>query len=102
MSQSHEHLAPLSLYLTIFTVLMVGTALTVWVAYLDLGAMNLPVALAIAITKATLVLLYFMHLRWSERLTAVFIGASFLWLGILLSFTFSDILTRHLPPFPIG
>lgn len=95
------HVASLKLYLAIFATLMVGTALTVWVAYVDLGVMNTPVALTIAVVKATLVLLYFMHLRWSERLAALFIGASFVWLGLLMAFTFSDIMTRVVLRFPI-
>jgi len=95
------HVASLKLYFTIFGALLIGTAVTVWVAYLDLGLLNTPVALTIAVTKATLVLLYFMHLRWSERLAALFIGASFVWLGLLMAFTFSDIVTRFVLPFPI-
>ena len=101
-SAGHEgHVASLGLYIGIFLVLMVGTGLTVAVAYVDLGAMNTPVALTIAVVKATLVLLYFMHLRWSERLTALFIGAAFVWLGLMMAFTFSDVMTRNLLPFPL-
>lgn len=94
------HVASLALYFTVFGILMVGTALTVAVAYVDLGVLNTPVALVIAITKATFVLLYFMHLRWSERLTSLFIGAAFVWFGILMLFTFSDVVTRLVIPFP--
>ena len=42
-----------------------------------------------------------MHLRWSERLTALFIGAAFVWLGLMMAFTFSDVVTRNLLPFPL-
>ena len=89
-----EHIAPRSLYYTIFAALMVLTALTVWIAYLDLGLLNLPVALAIAVTKATIVVLYFMHLRWSERLTHVTLLSAFVFFGLLVFFTLSDYLTR--------
>ena len=98
---AHGHVASLRLYFGVFLLLMVGTAITVAVAYLDLGAMNTPVAITIAVVKATFVLLYFMHLRWSERLTALFIGAAFVWLGLMMAFTFSDIVTRNLLPFPL-
>jgi cytochrome c oxidase subunit IV len=100
-AHAEHHVASLRLYVGIFLVLMVGTVLTVAAAYVDMGLLNTPVALTIAVVKATLVLLYFMHLRWSERLTALFIGASFVWLGILMAFTFSDIVTRNLLPYPL-
>ena len=63
---------------------MVLTAVTVWVANLDLGRWNAIVALSIAVLKATLVVLYFMHVRYSSRLTWIFVGAGFFWLGILI------------------
>ena len=65
------------------------------------SAIRTPVAITIAVVKATFVLLYFMHLRWSERLTALFIGAAFVWLGLMMAFTFSDTVTRNLLPFPL-
>ena len=89
-----HHVVPVSLYLTIFTALMVLTAATVGVAYVDLGRANFLVALAIAVTKATLVILYFMHLRWSERLNLVFVATSLVWLVLLIGFIVSDPLTR--------
>lgn len=103
MSTEHAagHVASLRLYLAVFAILMIGTIVTVAVAYVDLGALNTPVALTIATVKALFVLLYFMHLRWSERLTSLFIGAAFAWLGILLLFTFSDVMTRVVLPFPL-
>jgi cytochrome c oxidase subunit 4 len=73
---------------------MVLTAATVWVATFDLGALNAIVALTIAVVKATLVVLYFMHVRYSSKLTWVFVGAGFFWLVILIAFTFSDYATR--------
>ena len=75
-----EHIVPTRIYYTIFAILMLCTGLTVWVAFLDLGPLNTIAALAIAVFKATLVVLFFMHVKYSPRLTwAVVIG-----LGIML------------------
>lgn len=92
---SEGHVAPLSLYYTIFAALMVGTVITVWVAFFDLGPLNNVVMLAIACTKALLVVLYFMHVRWSTRLTWVVAGAGFFWLLILFSLTMADYMSRE-------
>jgi cytochrome c oxidase subunit 4 len=74
---------------------MVLTAVTVTVAYLDLGVLNTVVALVIAVLKATLVILYFMHLRYSPSLTKLVVAGSFLWLAILLSITMADYVSRN-------
>jgi cytochrome c oxidase subunit IV len=85
---------PLRIYYTIFAILMFCTYLTVQVAFLDLGPWNTVAALAIAVFKATLVVLFFMHVKYSPKLTwAVVIGSVF-WLGILLVLTMNDYLTR--------
>ena len=89
-----HHVAPTSLYYAVFGALIVGTILTVVVASFDLGAFNNVVMLTIAITKATLVILYFMHVRWGSRLTWVIVGSSFFWLLILFGLTMNDYLTR--------
>ena len=90
-----EHVIPKRVYYTVFGILMLCTYLTVQIAFLDLGALNTVVALTIAVFKATLVVLFFMHVKYSTRLTwAVVIGSVF-WLGILLALTFSDYLTRR-------
>jgi cytochrome c oxidase subunit 4 len=73
---------------------MVLTAVTVAVAYLDLGPLNTVAALAIAATKAALVILYFMHVRYSPSLTKLVVAGSFLWLFIMLSITMSDYISR--------
>ena len=93
MSTTH-HIAPLRLYFAIFGILMVGTALTVLVAFYDLGAFNNVVMLTIACAKALAVVLYFMHVRWSSRLTWVVVASGFFWLLIMFSFTMQDYLTR--------
>ena len=96
MSGHHvaHHVAPKSLYYLIFGILMIGTAITVVVAYFDLGAFNNVVMLTIACTKALLVILYFMHVRWGTRLTWVVAASGFVWLLIMFGFTLSDYLTR--------
>ena len=91
---THEHIVPTRVYYTIFAILMLCTGLTVWVAFLDLGALNTVAALAIAVFKATLVVLFFMHVKYSTRLTWAVVAGSIFWLGILLVLTMSDYLTR--------
>ena len=88
------HVAPKSMYYAVFAALMVGTALTVLVAFYDLGAMNNVLMLGIAMTKALLVILFFMHVRWSTRLTWVVAASGFFWLLILFGLTMQDYLTR--------
>lgn len=88
------HVAPTRLYYVIFGALMILTALTVAVAYKDLGLLNTYVAMTIAVAKATLVVLYFMHVRWSGRLIPILLAAGVLWLVILLALTMSDYASR--------
>ena len=96
------HISPKSTYYLIFAALMVGTAITVSVAFVDLGRLNFPVALAIAISKATLVVLFFMHAKYSSRLTKLFVGTAFFFLFILLALTMTDFLSRGLKTYPGG
>jgi len=93
-STSTHHVAPVSLYLTIFGALMVGTILTVAVAKFDLGPLNNVLMLTIASAKALLVVLYFMHVRWGTRLTWVVAASGFFWLLILFGLTMSDYMSR--------
>jgi cytochrome c oxidase subunit IV len=88
------HVTPLWIYFTVFAALALGTILTVWASRVDLGMMNTPIALIIATIKAVLVILFFMHVIHSTRLTWVVVIASFLWLGVLFVLTFADYLTR--------
>lgn len=97
-----KHIIPKRIYFAVFITLIFLTGLTVWVAFFDLGAFNNVAAIGIAIIKATLVLLYFMHVRYSQRLTWVFVAVGFLFLVILLAFTMSDVSTRDWPPSPRG
>jgi cytochrome c oxidase subunit IV len=81
-------------YFVIFGVLMVGTLLTVWAALQDFGFMNPVIALTIAVIKAVCVVLVFMHVWDSSRLTKITVIAGVFWLGILLTLTMSDYLSR--------
>ncbi len=81
-------------YVAVFAALMGLTILTTWAAFQHAGIWNTPIALAIAVTKALLVALVFMHLKDSPRLTRIVVGASICWLAILILITVSDYLTR--------
>ncbi|HXU36797.1 MAG TPA: cytochrome C oxidase subunit IV family protein [Blastocatellia bacterium] len=89
-----EHIVSPKIYYVIFIALTVLTVVTWSVAKIDLGRMNAVVALTIAVIKATLVVLYFMHVRYNSRLTWVFVGAGFFWLAIMVALTLSDYMTR--------
>jgi len=89
------HVLPLRVYYSVFGALLVLTAVTTWIAYLDLGAWNTPIALAIAGFKVVLVVLYFMHVRYSGKLIWVAVVASAYWLLILFGFLMADYVTRQ-------
>ena len=89
-----EHVVPTRTYYLIFLILMVCTAITVAVAFVDLGPLNNVVALGIATCKATLVILYFMHVRYATRLTGVVVVSGIFWLLIFVGLTLADYATR--------
>ena len=95
-----QHVVPVKVYFLIFSALMVLTATTVAVAFVDLGPLNAVLMIGIAMIKALLVVLYFMHVRYSGTLIACFAGGSVVWLLILLALTLSDYLTRAWHPSP--
>ena len=95
---SAAHIAPKSMYYMVFGALILGTILTVAAAKVDMGALNNIVMLAIACTKASLVILFFMHVRWSSRLTWVVAMSGFFWLLILFGIGMSDYLSRGWVP----
>jgi cytochrome c oxidase subunit 4 len=97
-----HHIVPLRIYYAVFGALLVLTAVTVYVAFLDLGPLNTLVAVTIAVVKALLVLLFFMHVRYSSHLIWVYAGAGILWLLILFSLTLSDYFSRGWIPVPPG
>ena len=88
------HVSPKRVYYAIFASLMVLTAITVSIAFIPLGRLNFPVALSIAILKATLVVLFFMHVKYSSRLTKLICGTAFFFLLVLFGLTLSDYLSR--------
>ncbi len=90
-----HHILPVRLYLFVFGALMLFTATTIGVSFVNLGPLNTVVALGIAAIKATLVILFFMHVRYSSRLIWLFSVVGFLWLAILITLTASDFLTRY-------
>ena len=94
-----EHIVYPRVYITIFLVLMAGTGLTVIAAFRDFpGPLNAVVALTIAVIKATFVVLYFMHVRYSSRLVWLVIAAGLFWLAIMFALTMSDYSTRSWLP----
>src|SRR5687767_15727671 len=96
------HISPKSTYYAIFGALMVLTGVTVAVAFVNLGVFNFPVALGIAITKATLVILFFMHAKYSSKLTKLFVGTAFFFLSIVLGLTMTDYMSRGMDTYAGG
>jgi cytochrome c oxidase subunit 4 len=82
-------------YLVIAVALLVLLAVTVGMSFVDLGPFNTIVAMLISVSKAVLILLFFMHLRHGGPLLRLFAGVGFFWLGIMLTLALSDYLTRH-------
>lgn len=97
-----SHIATKSSYYGIFATLIVMTGVTVLAAFTDLGALNFPVAIGIAVFKATLVILFFMHAKYSSRLTQLFVGTAFFFLAIMLGLTFTDYMSRGFKTYPGG
>jgi cytochrome c oxidase subunit 4 len=103
-----HHVIPVSVYLRVFTALMVLFVLTVAAALVDFhhligpqfGWLNIVIAMIIAVIKAVIIVLYFMHVRYSSRLTQVIAISAFLWLGILFLFTLTDYFSRPWLPDP--
>ena len=90
-----EHVSSLKLYIGIWITLLIGTVLTVVVAKIPLGPFNAVVALSIATIKATLVVLFFMHVKYSPRMIALVVGCGLFFLSILIVLSCSDYLTRR-------
>jgi cytochrome c oxidase subunit 4 len=91
---SDQHILPVRTYLITFVALLLLLGAAVAAAYLPLGRFHLAVTLSIATIKALVIMLIFMHLRYSNRLTWVFASGAFVWLGIMLSITMTDYLSR--------
>ena len=98
MAQHSEHIVSPKIYGAVLAALVLGTVLTVYAAKIDLGRWNIVLALTIAVTKMTLVILFFMHGKYSSRRTKLIIVSGFFWLAIMLSLTLADYTTRHAEP----
>jgi cytochrome c oxidase subunit 4 len=97
MSEEREHghrVVSVSTYLGVFLALMLLTAATVWAAGQDFGVYNTVLALAIAVTKASLVVLFFMHVKYGTSLVKLAVVSAIVWLGLLVVITMSDYRTR--------
>ncbi len=95
---STQHLVAPKIYVLVFAALIALTITTVLVATVDLGPMNTVAALLIAAVKASLVILFFMHVRYSKPLIGLVVFASILWLALLIALTLSDFMSRHWTP----
>jgi cytochrome c oxidase subunit 4 len=91
-----SHVAPKSQLYAVFFALMVLTVVTVLVSRVNLGYLNLPVAMAVAVAKALLVILIFMEVKYSPKLVQVTAASGFLFLGIMILYTMTDYLSRNL------
>ena len=104
MSDAHEeyhvHVAPVSMYLTVFGALFVLTIITWAIALVDLGGMNTVVALTIAILKASLVVMFFMHLKYSAKILWLVVASGVLMTVVMFFFTMSDYVGRGYIPYP--
>jgi cytochrome c oxidase subunit IV len=99
-SHGAGHVSPISLYVTIFLALMVLTALTVGAAFINLGRFNFPVAMIIAVFKASLVVWYFMHVKYQSRLTKLTVASGLFFLAILLGLMLVDYGSKGFAPMP--
>ena len=98
MADHAEHIVSPKVYAAILTALLVGTVLTVEAAKINLGRWNIVLALTIATIKMSLVILFFMHGKYSSKRTQLVIVAGFFWLAIMLGLTLQDYSTRHAEP----
>lgn len=95
-----EHIEPKKTYLYVFAALIALTFVTTGIAYVDLGPFSVVVAMTIAVVKMLLVALFFMHLRYGTNVMKVVVAAGLIWLGILLTLTMSDYISRGWLPVP--
>ena len=92
----NSHIVPRKIYVLIWAALMLLLLLTWGIAQFNLGPFNVIAALTIAVTKMLLVILFFMHVRYSPRRTWIFVAAGFIWLLIMMYLTLGDYLTRKI------
>lgn len=97
---SAHHVIPIRVYLTIITTLMILTIVTVWVAFYDFGFLNTVLAVGIACVKALLVVMFFMHLKYSARILWLYAGAGAVFFIIMIALLLSDYRSRGWFPLP--
>ena len=90
MTSKKHHIISLRTYILVFASLLFLTFITVAASWIDLGSMNIVLALLIALVKSSLVLLFFMHLYYDNKLNAAFLIGSFIFLGIFIGLTMID------------
>jgi cytochrome c oxidase subunit IV len=90
-----EHIVSPTVYVIIWITLLIFTGLTTWVAFQNFGVLNPIIALVIAFTKASLVVLFFMHVKYSSRMIALVVGCGLFFLSILIALSCSDYVTRR-------
>jgi cytochrome c oxidase subunit 4 len=95
-----DHVSPVSLYITIFLALMVLTGVTVAAAFVNMGSLNFPVAMVIAVFKASLVVWYFMHVKYQSHLTKLTVATGLFFLAILLGMMLIDYTSKDFIPMP--
>lgn len=95
-----EHIVTKKQYGYVFGILLVLTLTTTWASYVDLGKLNVVVALVIATIKASLVVLFFMHVYWLNKFNKLVVVSGLAWLGLLLWLTLTDVVSRGWLPFP--
>lgn len=93
MSESH-HIVPVRVYLSIISILMVLTVVTVWAGFIDFGFLNTVIAVGIAVIKALLVVMFFMHLKYSARILWLYAGAGAVFFLIMIAFLLGDYRSR--------
>jgi cytochrome c oxidase subunit 4 len=91
---AEHHIVTPATYIMVFATLLVGTAITVGAAYIDLGIFNPIVALGIACTKAVIVILFFMHVKYQSKLIKMTVGAGFFTFLVLITMTLTDYMSR--------
>jgi cytochrome c oxidase subunit 4 len=100
MADNTHHIVPKRVYFSVFAALIALTWVTAWVATIDLGRLNFVIAISIAIFKASLVALFFMHLAWATKLTKMIVFSGIYWLILLLFITMEDFWTRGIMGVP--
>jgi cytochrome c oxidase subunit 4 len=91
---AHDHILPVKNYLAVYVALLVLLGATVGAAYINIEPLNFALTMVIAVAKAVLILLVFMHVRYGEKLVWVFSSGAFLWLAILIALSLNDYFTR--------